>query len=548
MANNWQANYWGNGSPTYNSDHSGYDKDTGYCELVSLGQMIAGQFGGKDNVTCLRFACIDANYSKLHFYINNYSSYSGQGTVKILVRTSELSSVTKSALEALGSVTREYTCVNSTTGYSELNEFDLTYNFVKGNIYYIYIWGKNSDTWRFRWYPPDNTFSGFAVTYTIATYTLTLEKGEGVESFTGAGTYTWNTKASTTAKASTGYHLTYYEGTSQDGGDTLYTWTYCANQKEYTQSWGIRADRWIKVYAEKDTFTLTLNKGEGVASFEAATPGPYEYNSSVVATAVAEDGYLLSYYEGTSQNGGDELYQWNFCNNLKRHTQVDGWGIRANRTLTVYAKKAPILTINQDTGTEIIVNRKSSPNGEGRIGILSNGESIYYNDELEITISAKEGYKITTQSHSNGTIVVGEQNIVVSATAKVLSYNLSISQGDKTTITVERTESPLQKAFTGKLNNGATIYYSDTLKITFLVSPGYELIKHTVNGNTFTSGNTHKVTKAVSVISASKPMGLIHIYDGNNWKSYMVYIYVDNTKKWKQHIPYLYDNGWKLGG
>jgi hypothetical protein len=47
---------------------------------------------------------------------------------------------------------------------------------------------------------------------TVDQYTLTLNKGTGVASFTGGGVYDYNSSVPCTATASTGYHLTKYAG------------------------------------------------------------------------------------------------------------------------------------------------------------------------------------------------------------------------------------------------------------------------------------------------------------------------------------------------
>lgn len=83
---------------------------------------------------------------------------------------------------------------------------------------------------------------------------------------------------------------------------------------------------------------------------------------------------------------------------------------------------------------------------------------------------------------------------VASATARTLS----ISAGEGTGITVNRTSSPW--AATGVLTGG-TVYDGDVLTISFSVSTGYNLSTHTVNGNSFVSGNTHPVSGNVAVVA-----------------------------------------------
>lgn len=75
------------------------------------------------------------------------------------------------------------------------------------------------------------------------------------------------------------------------------------------------------------------------------------------------------------------------------------------------------------------------------------------------------------------------------------TFKLTISAGTGSSITVTRDGSALA--------NGATVTYGDVLTISFAAKTGYTLGAHTVNGSTFTSGNTHTVTGAVSVAATA---------------------------------------------
>lgn len=128
---------------------------------------------------------------------------------------------------------------------------------------------------------------------------------------------------------------------------------------------------------------------------------------------------------------------------------------------------------------------------------------------------------------------------------EVDSYTLTTSAGTGSTITVSRSSSPLGGGTTGNLSSGATIYKSDVLQISFAASAGYELVAHTVNGSTFTSGGNHTVTSNVAVATTTKLLGLVHIDNGTTFDMYLVYI--DNGTSWDMYIPYI-DNGssWDL--
>lgn len=84
---------------------------------------------------------------------------------------------------------------------------------------------------------------------------------------------------------------------------------------------------------------------------------------------------------------------------------------------------------------------------------------------------------------------------------QITTYTLSLSAGTGSNITVNRTSSGY--AGTGNLSHGSRLYYNDKLKITFTPNSNYGIVKHTVNGSDFTSGNTHTVTANVSIIATA---------------------------------------------
>lgn len=84
----------------------------------------------------------------------------------------------------------------------------------------------------------------------------------------------------------------------------------------------------------------------------------------------------------------------------------------------------------------------------------------------------------------------------------ITTYTLSVSAGSGSSITVNRTSSGY--AGTGNISNGTRLYSGDKLKITFTPNANYEIVNHTVNNSTFTSGNTHTVSGNVSVASTAR--------------------------------------------
>lgn len=159
------------------------------------------------------------------------------------------------------------------------------------------------------------------------------------------------------------------------------------------------------------------------------------------------------------------------------------------------------------------------------------GSAYSYNGNVDMDDKGNTGYTITiksgttTISHNSttgdasfaiscsgscnsggwgpGTISLSSTTISV---PRIPLYTLSRSAGTGSSITVSRSSSG-GNGGTGNLSDGANkLYYGDKLKITFGTSANYGLTKHTVNGSTFTSGNTHTVSGNVSIISTATPL------------------------------------------
>lgn len=277
-----------------------------------------------------------------------------------------------------------------------------------------------------------------------------------------------------------------------------------------------------KYYEDGDAYIdETNNRLEGILGGELWYGYPVQPYDYLKFDIVALPGYALGETESEGLQYDESLDAWCFIPDL---TEEEPW-------LLATAKKTYNLSISQGTGTTISVKRNGVT--------LSNGATITDGDSLVIAISANTGYDLRSRSHNDGTYTVSG-NMSVSATATVKAYKLSISAGKGSSVTVKRTSSPKQGASTGNLSSGATIYHSDVLQITFAAGAGYEITTHTVNGSTFTSGNTHTVTANVTVIAITGTSGLVYIDNGTTLEAYQ--IYKDNGSSWDQYIPYI-DNG-----
>lgn len=197
------------------------------------------------------------------------------------------------------------------------------------------------------------------------------------------------------------------------------------------------------------------------------------------------------------------------------------------------------------------VNVSTITNTSNNYVELEEGSLIHAGSVLQMWRSAADGYTLTEAHFGGGGVlengathtVTGDTTVTI--TADVNSYSLIINPSTGSNIIVNRTSSPLKGAATGNITSSDPIYYNDSLTITFVALPGYELVTTTVNGSDFTSGNTHTVTDNVTVATTTKQLGLVYIDNGNGFDTYLIYI--DNGNSWEQYAPYL-DNGsdWDL--
>lgn len=168
-----------------------------------------------------------------------------------------------------------------------------------------------------------------------------------------------------------------------------------------------------------------------------------------------------------------------------------GWGTSAASTITVTAAD------NTSSSGNVSASISSSTNGGVKtftaapnppyVTVKHNGAAG--TKSVNISISSSIFVNPTGGGSQQYTIKGDSTTTAVSAT----TYALTINQGSNTSITVKRGSSTL--------SNGAILLAGDSLTITFGTSTGYTLTIHTVNGNTFTSGNTYSVSGNVTVKS-----------------------------------------------
>ena len=306
------------------------------------------------------------------------------------------------------------------------------------------------------------------------------------------------------------------------GDHYLYLWTGRANGYLNYGSFRVGTDATYGTtltYTPAVSYTLTRNQGTGTTLAVQVTGSGYR---SVPVTISGTGGTVyqgetvrVNYSASTGYGGAAATYGSTAIYSGGTFTVAGSVTVTSSAALQSYT-----LSISAGAGSGVTVSRTSSPIGGGTTGTLAPGAALYYNDVLRITAAASAGYSIAGLKVNGSPFASGSSHTVtgavsVIATAAVLSYRLSISAGAGSTVTVSRASSPKQGASTGNLSDGATVYHSDVLTVTFGAVAGYMLGSHTVNGSPFASGGSPTVTGAVSAAAtAANAVSVISTGDG----------------------------------
>lgn len=195
----------------------------------------------------------------------------------------------------------------------------------------------------------------------------------------------------------------------------------------------------------------------------------------------------------TSYNSSTDETTVTFSNMSWAYYGQSGWKTSASSTITVTAAdntSASLSTSASASGGTVggVSTFTAAPNPNS-ITVKHNGSTG--TKSVNISISSAITVNPSASGTSQVTIRGNSSTTVISAT----TYALTIDQGSNTSITVKRGSSTLP--------SGAILLAGDSLVITFSTSTGYTLTTHTVNGNTFTSGNSYSVSGNITVKSAA---------------------------------------------
>ena len=178
------------------------------------------------------------------------------------------------------------------------------------------------------------------------------------------------------------------------------------------------------------------------------------------------------------------------------HCAFNGWYIENENGESIRVTEDMIVTGDQTLHASWQIRTyilKFDANG----GTVSESERKVYTDDPigELPVPTRVGHSFAGWFTADGTRVTDGTKMdvvwdIVTLTARwtPLSYTVSWNTGTGYSITVKRTSSPYAGASTGTLSSGSTVYYGDTLSVSYAASTGYSLGSHgsssfTVTGN-----------------------------------------------------------------
>lgn len=206
-------------------------------------------------------------------------------------------------------------------------------------------------------------------------------------------------------------------------------------------------------------------------------------------------------------------------------------------TVQVYTAVAYKLTLSSN-GTNLTAKLKASFFRSAGTA-LTNGATIYGWETVEITFSAAAGYQdpVCTVggvgSISSGDSFTVTGNCTVTSSATKIPYTLKYAVGNGAALTVTRSGNALA--------SGDTIYYGDSLSISFAAQTGYEIKSAVLNGDEITSPYTHKVTGNVDLTVVTALLSSAWIYINGVFKRYFINIFIQGA--WRRCREKIFSGG-----
>lgn len=219
-------------------------------------------------------------------------------------------------------------------------------------------------------------------------------------------------------------------------------------------------------------------------------------------------------------------------NNMSREN-VGGDGSASGTSAVAYT-----LTKKQGSGTSLSVTVYSSPfrsAGEN----ISNGGMIFAGEKLMAVFSAQAGYqnvqcKVSGVGaiNSGGTFTVSGDTTLTTSAVKI-PYTLSYQVGKGVVLTITRNGAAL--------SSGETIYYGDTLIISFAAQTGYEVASAALNGKEIESPSSYTVTGDTTIVIDSSLLSSAWLCIDGVFKRYFINIFIQGA--WRRCREKIFSGG-----
>lgn len=440
----------------------------------------------------------------------------------------------------------------------------------------------------------------FAV-WRVNSYTVTCEDRVGSSSGTKLGTktasYNYGSSVSGASFGSntsydayyTGYH---YTGSSSaitvDGNETVYryfslnTWTVSYNANGHgtapssqTKTYGTTLT--LRAFISNQTgtgtradYTITGNANGGTwsgSNGSASRTPQYTYSQNKWNTQ--SDGTGTGYASGASYtaNAATTLYAiWNTSTSYTYTYTLPSGTPAKNQTVTVTfdanggstAKASQTSTramtfsgwYTAATGGTKRTTASQVSASETVYAQYGEGTSAYPNVTLPTASQCtRTGYTLlgfatsataTSATYSPGESYTPTSGITLYAVWRIISYSVSANISARgITANILRTASPVAGAASGLLSDGDTVYYNDTVKVSWAIRAGYQADTLRVNGEDvgLLSEKTVTVASALTVILTVKLGAIVYI----NGVAYQAFI--DNGSNFSAQYEAYIDNG-----
>lgn len=171
----------------------------------------------------------------------------------------------------------------------------------------------------------------------------------------------------------------------------------------------------------------------------------------------------------------------------------------------------------------IVIKTWNESAGTAGEDVISSGASIAWKDYFDVFMKLADGYENPDAEFINFTIdgeahykdkypdyeytchgtMTSSNDITITTSATPKQYELTISEGLGSNLTVTRISSNHKDGNSGQLVNGSAIYHDDKLQITCDVDTGYEIPSIKIGNTTLSNGGEYVVSGNTTVTSST---------------------------------------------